>query len=249
MLKLLKFELIHSYRSFALVFVIFLMGCAALPLFPLDVFAIASVLLVFATFGITIAVFVTIVRNYNSSMFKKPGYLTLTLPVSSHQIVISKIISALIWFTITGIVLGFGLFIMFLVLGLKSGAEIDFGMIFNAIAQQLKYLRFDDYLELFKLLVRGIIISITSVTGIYALVTIVQTKYTRKHKVVIAFVIYFIYSFILSLLTQNIFGINTNLYPYIEDVLFNVTTLINIVQFVVYYFITIYVLDYKLELE
>ncbi len=249
MLKLLKFELIHSYRSFALVFAIFLMGCAALPLLPVDIFAIASVLLVFATLGISIAVFVTIVRNYNSSMFKKPGYLTLTLPVSSHQIVISKIISALIWFTITGIVLTIGLFIMLIVLGLKSGVDFDLPLIFNAIMKEFKYLNLNDYLELLKLVIRGMIVSITSVAGVYALVTIVQTKYTRKHKVAIAFVIYFIYSFIVSLLLQNVLGINTDIIAYNEDILFNITTLINLIQFALYYFVTIYVLDYKLELE
>lgn len=118
MLKLIKYEMFHSYRSFGLVFGIFLLACFGATVLPINMGMAVSSILLLLVFGIFISVFVTIIKNYNTSMFKKPGYLTLTLPLSTHKIIISKVISACIWLFVSMIILALGIFI--LVIGISA---------------------------------------------------------------------------------------------------------------------------------
>ena len=84
MLKLLKYEMIQSYRQYFLTLGIFLILCVLAPLLPDFISQVLSSLMIFAMLGISIAVLVNVITNFNRSMYKRPGYLTLTLPVSTE---------------------------------------------------------------------------------------------------------------------------------------------------------------------
>ena len=45
------------------------------------------------TMAIIISTAINIALNYRNSMFKRPGYLTLTLPVTTHQLILSKVLA------------------------------------------------------------------------------------------------------------------------------------------------------------
>ena len=65
--------------------------------------------------GVTVLCFVVLVRVFStfaSSMFNRNGYLYNTLPVTSYELVGSKIISAFIWLTIFGLVLLLSMVVM-----------------------------------------------------------------------------------------------------------------------------------------
>ena len=81
MLKLMKYEFIHSMRTFFIAFVVFLAGCILLPFFMdgfLTSLPIVSVVFglgfSFLIIGILFALFISIFVNYDRSMFKRPGY-------------------------------------------------------------------------------------------------------------------------------------------------------------------------------
>ena len=90
MLKLLKYEIVQSYRQYFLTFAIFLILCIMTPWVPDFINGILASLLVFAFIGISIAINVNVILNFNRSMYKRPGYLTLTLPVSTNKLLAVK---------------------------------------------------------------------------------------------------------------------------------------------------------------
>ncbi|WP_097028541.1 ABC-2 transporter permease [Clostridium peptidivorans] len=72
---------------------------------------------------LTILIFV--IKSFEKEMYEDRGYLTFTLPVSGRKIVGSKIITALIWFAVAGIVsLIFGRILIGLIYGQSSINEL-----------------------------------------------------------------------------------------------------------------------------
>lgn len=56
---------------------------------------------------------VLMVNRFRTNLMGDEGYVTFTLPVSSHQIVWSKIIVSTVWFIVTGIVEAFAPLVCF----------------------------------------------------------------------------------------------------------------------------------------
>lgn len=83
------------------------------PLFDLlaALFSISYVLIIFAAFLLCLVV--VVVRFYRNMMGPE-GYLTLTLPVSVHQHVMSKLFIALLWMILTGAAVGLSAMLIFL---------------------------------------------------------------------------------------------------------------------------------------
>lgn len=53
-----------------------------------------------------------IIRRFKNSVFDRQGYLTLTLPVSEHQILTSKLLAAFIWSTLSSLVFLLSIYII-----------------------------------------------------------------------------------------------------------------------------------------
>ena len=58
------------------------------------------VLCLLAMFSASIATMIVIVHRFYCNVFTDEGYLTLTLPVSAHQIVLAKLLSGLLWMVV-----------------------------------------------------------------------------------------------------------------------------------------------------
>lgn len=71
--------------------------------------------LVFGGLSVTlwIATIFLIIRRFKGSVYDRQGYLTLTLPVSEHQIITAKLLGALIWSIISYIVFILSIIIIF----------------------------------------------------------------------------------------------------------------------------------------
>ena len=72
MLKLLKYEIIQSYRQYLLTFAIFLIMCILIPWMPDFISGILLTLLIIAFMGISIAVNVNVILNFKRSKYKSP---------------------------------------------------------------------------------------------------------------------------------------------------------------------------------
>ena len=53
---------------------------------------------------LSISTLILIVRRFKGSLYERQGYLTLTLPVSEHQIILAKLLGAFLWSLLSTVV-------------------------------------------------------------------------------------------------------------------------------------------------
>ena len=83
------------------------------------------VLVIFAGYiGLTLTNYIIIIRRFYNNIFGREGYLTWTLPTSSHTVLLAKATSALIWSIFCFISLVLSLVIFLGVIGLSQQQNI-----------------------------------------------------------------------------------------------------------------------------
>lgn len=110
MLTLIKNELINTNKKYIVAFIVLLALSLLTPLmlFGIDynndaseeistILSFLMLLCITAFFMIGIALLSVATRQFNKSMFSSQGYLTFTLPYKTWQIILSKIITFIIW--------------------------------------------------------------------------------------------------------------------------------------------------------
>ena len=83
-----------------------------------------SIMLVFQAFifggliiTMSISTLILIIRRFKGSVYDRQGYLTLTLPVSEHQIILSKLLGAFIWSLASSLVFILSIYIILVLTG------------------------------------------------------------------------------------------------------------------------------------
>lgn len=260
MLKLMKYEFIHSMRTFFIAFVVFLVGCALLPFFMdgfLTSLPIVSVVFglgfSFLIIGILFALFISIFVNYDRSMFKRPGYLTLTLPVSTTELILSKVLTTMIWLIIAMFVMVVGFSMMAVVVSIRENA-FTFGNFFEFFRMFSK--SFAEYLIHYPIEFLNNVIMVFAellilVGGIFFSLTIVHTKWFRKHQLVFGIIIYFAINFFIGWLSGVLFGDSTSTFMSAgTDIVTLITSNLYYILFGVLFTIgTIYIIDHHIEIE
>lgn len=197
MLKLIKYDLLGSYRQYLLTYLCYLLLCIATPLLS-DIDFVASILMIglgILMIGLSFSISINLILNFNRSMFKRPGYLTLTLPVSSKQLLLSKIISAMIWVVATILVLLVGFFILILLIANKEGLTLD--MMMTVIQIGLEELPIS-WQDISVTIISSIISLLASIASVYAIVTFTHTKFIKKYRAAIGILIYFLIVMVFS---------------------------------------------------
>ena len=253
MLKLLKYDFTQSYRAYGLIFSIFLMVSF------LSSFIVGNELMELISRGIivtfVISLFVLVITNvikfYNESMFKDSGYLTLTLPVSTYKIVLSKIITTAIWHVITVFVLLLGMFLSFL-----PFFDSSFIYIISELFKQLlefSRLIFTD-LEAFLFVLNFILSSLLFIIKVYFVITAIQTKFVRKNKLAIGIMLYVLIELTISTISGFFFERNIISQIFIEsEIVFPLeilipSILIDVTFMLLFYYLTVYIIDNMLEI-
>lgn len=234
MLKLLKYEIIESYRQYLLTFVVFLMLCAITPLVPMFISNILSILVAIAFAGIFIAIFLNIIISFNRSMYKRPGYLTLTLPVSTEKLIGAKLIGSLIWVAISTLVLMIGIMILTITTGEVSFLEFteltrySFAYIFNHF--DVMVMKFVDTLAAIVMLI----------LSFYLVITFTKTKFVPKYKAVAGIALYFIGWILIAniLIKLSIANVNALM-----------SIVLSVFLSVIFYVATVYLINHQIEVE
>ncbi|MEG0277476.1 MAG: hypothetical protein RR630_10655 [Coprobacillus sp.] len=251
MLKLMKFEMIHSVRTFATSFIIFLLGCVLMPFAihflagnQTSEFILGALGLIFVilTMGILLALFVSVFINYKRSMFERPGYLTLTLPKSNLEIIVSKLIVAIVWIFIGMLVLFGGILLMGLFVSLLEGNLNNIKDIFKALSIVIENINIDAY-KVFSTTLLCIAELAFVVSSIYLSISIVHTRWIKKYKTVIAIVIFFVLNMILNM---DVFNFVFAISQINMDILYLV---IYILSGAVLIILSTYILDHYIEVE
>ncbi len=100
-------------------------------------YLLGFLILVFGGLSVTlwIATIFLIIRRFKGSVYDRQGYLTLTLPVSEHQIITAKLLGGLVWSILSYIVFILSILIIFFL----TPIEKDFTALYNFISPYLSY--------------------------------------------------------------------------------------------------------------
>ena len=140
---------------------------------------------------LSISTLILIIRRFKGSVYDRQGYLTLTLPVSEHQIILSKLLSAFIWSLASSLVFILSIYIILVLTG------ANFLDIFS-----LEYL-FKFYMDSFWLSVISYILStISGILCIYLAISIGQLF--NEYRTALAVLAYIVIQTILGFVSLNL---------------------------------------------
>ncbi len=194
--------------------------------------------------------FVTIFYNFYKSMYSNKGYLTMTLPLSSHELLLGKIFAGIIWIIISFVVLFLGFGLMVLMFSIMENSVLEqLSFLLEALSQLVSTVYF------YEGILAIIIFIISFITVGFTVLTIIQTKFTRKHKAIWAIVAYVAlivinnilrYAFVKIIAIFGLYNTIGNILQITGPIL--PTGLISLIQSTILYFVSIYVLDNMLEM-
>ena len=188
--------------------------------------------LVFGGLMITLGIstLILIIRRFKGSVYDRQGYLTLTLPVSEHQIILAKLLGAFIWSLISSAVLVLSIYIILVIIEPNS---VNF-LAFKDLFQQ--YL---DSIGLY--LISFILSTISGILCIYLAISIGQLF--NEYRTALAVLAYIVIQIVLGFVGLNL-RIDTNFNMMLTFEIF--TDLILIAGF---YLGTNYILKNKVNLQ
>lgn len=190
--------------------------------------------------AIFISTFFLIVNRFRKSVYGRQGYLTMTLPVTNHQIILSKLCAGMIWNALSTLTtfLCIGLIVFILIL---PTPDISFGYIMNWLANSIPQWFSSEYGSYF--LINTTIGSIHSILLLYFAISLGQLF--KEHSLLLAIVFYFgIYA------VESIVETITLLPFQQETLLYNTFNVLLLIAFIVTYYLgTHYIMSKKLNLQ
>ena len=140
---------------------------------------------------LSISTLILIIRRFKGSVYDRQGYLTLTLPVSEHQIILAKLLGAFIWSLASSLVFILSIYIILVLTG------ANFLDIFS-----LEYL-FKFYMDSLWLSVISFILStVASILCIYLAISIGQLF--NEYRTALAVLAYIVIQTILGFVGLNL---------------------------------------------
>lgn len=250
MLNVIKYDILQNYRIYIIEYVVYLITCIILPFIPQNIVFIPMFLLLLLVWAMILLNFVTIFYNFYKSMYSNKGYLTMTLPLSSHELLLGKIFAGIIWIIISFVVLFLGFGLMVLMFSIMENSVLEqLSFLLEALSQLVSTVYF------YEGILAIIIFIISFITVGFTVLTIIQTKFTRKHKAIWAIVAYVSlivinnilrYAFVKIIAIFGLYNTIGNILQITGPIL--PTAIISLIQSTILYFVSIYVLDNMLEM-
>ncbi|MGT2929624.1 hypothetical protein ACVR1G_05210 [Streptococcus dentasini] len=202
-------------------------------------FIFLSIALVIMIITQSIATLILIIRRFYSNMFGREGYLTLTLPVSRHQLISSKLLVAIALTLGNYIVIALGAGILWLF------NQHEVGIIVKSILAELSQSEITNG----GLWVLSTFINlVTSTLLIFASIAIGQLF--RNHRILMAFVSYFGIEFSLSIIGTLIrtgVGVQNTFENFRTTIVIGMIA--NIFLAILWYLLTHYITTHKLDIQ
>ena len=178
---------------------------------------------------LSISTLILIIRRFKGSVYDRQGYLTLTLPVSEHQIILAKLLGAFIWSLISSAVFFLSIHIIF--------ATIDPNMVDSYFFDYL----FVHYIENFWLtLISFFMSTVASILCIYLSISIGQLF--NEYRTALAVLAYIVIHIVLGFV--DIFSPSLNYSMMMSAEIFK-----NLILSAVFYLGTYYILKNKVNLQ
>lgn len=221
----------------------------------------------FSTILILIAVmpliffFNTVKKSIIDRIFSDEGYLTMSFPVTTHQLILSKVISLVIWGICFLVVNFIGVLIVSTIIYLHQGNEwID---IFKDVLGNINIFNIDSLISFVKFII-GIILVILAIFTSYSLINFIRIEKNKTFYCVCFFLILvFIYSLIYNITDIFYFGLykdinnhytflfnwSDNIHEYYYTVISFTEVIFDIIAIVGMYFVNYHIIDKELELD
>ncbi|MGT2847189.1 hypothetical protein [Streptococcus massiliensis] len=197
-------------------------------------------------FGILSTLFIStlflIIRRFKNNIYGREGYLTLTLPVNEHQIILSKLIAALIWTLLSFLTFLLSIAIMWFIISASVVPGFDwFQALTNAFNVWELFSESNFYLDVANQFF-GII---SNTLLIYLAISVGQLFENYRTPIAVAF--YLIVSFVPSFffVTGNP-AVIVSTTPYYSN---GLSILYYIITAILFYFGTYYILKNKVNLQ
>lgn len=212
MIKLIKYDLKSILPDFAGFYIALILLAAMFPLFmELSSLRIILVLYFLTGFGVLVTIgvltYAAIFNLFYKRLFSHQGYLTLSLPVSTRKLLLSKIISSAVLITITTTVV----FISFL--ASLASSSLVFGFDWNLFYSYLEIAQSMNAFAFFGRVFAAITpISLTStlysLTLVLFILTFVHTSFIRKNRILVGVLSFVGISIIVNRISSFLFGIS-----------------------------------------
>jgi hypothetical protein len=210
--KLIKYDIRSTWRDFAGVYLSILLGVLILPpLFNHFNNPFVNTVAGFIATGIVIATIVvmilTLFKIFNRNVLSKEGYLTMTLPVTSAQIVVSKLLVSTMWIILTGIVSAIGICIFVLNMNVAPLTEI-----YDAIQKVLSMIDSRGVLAIILMVIAMIASAVKEIAKLFLACSIAHLKQLNRFRVPAGILSYFVFSWLETLIVQAV-GLIVSFWP------------------------------------
>lgn len=163
-------------------------------------------LLLFAYMVVAVAVAVvsvmTIVTRFTRNLLGREGYLMHTLPVTESQLILSKLISSVVWMLCSSIVGIFSFAVMLLALSLNSAALQHLPELWQKVVEIFRMTGSSGWLWLIFETLNGLVALVSSILCIYAACMIGHQF--KKHMVPAGILAFFLLSFLQNWLSSGV---------------------------------------------
>lgn len=252
--KLFKFELNSAYRNFGLFYAILFASAAligigsVLPETNLSFFtqfflSMSAVFYSAMLIAINILTVVFIIGGYNKSMYKRNAYLTHTLPVSAKQLMLVKILSALFWILMTGLIEFLTVFVIMIF-------SLHMEEITIMLGSLPKIWAVVDKAEFFLVLFGGLSVLLAAISLLYFVVNFIHSAFVQRGRIVIA-ILFIIVVEMLESLFLNWFDTNIlrSLWDVSDHAIIIATGVYYLIMLGVWFCGSVYLLEHKMEVE
>ncbi|EJN94021.1 permease [Streptococcus ratti] len=196
--------------------------------------------------AIFIATLLIIIRRFYNNIFGREGYLTLTLPVSTHKTILAKLLTGFIWNVCSGMIFIISVFLLaFPALHRVQPSELS--DLINSAKELFFSLKFG---LLAFLLIAGIF---TSILEIYFAISLGQLF--QDYRGLLAFAFYFVINLIRSFLSYLTAGAEGGLNflflsnNYDDHYYLFLNIIVTIIYGIIFYFGTHYIIKNKLNIQ
>lgn len=212
--------------------------------------------------GVMYGIVIYLGVHFYKTMYTDQGYLTHTLPVSSHQLLISKTLAAGLWNLLIFLALGISVIVLTAVLAATAVRATDAGLNFGAfweefgdmLAELVNEMDMRSLHYIIVLMLTLLLSPFSSAMMMFGALTIGQLS--RKHKVLMGIVAYvglmmvnYILSLIGQLCTATFYSNSYSAYGNYMLLQYDLSLLQSVVFGVVLYFVSHYIISRKLNLE
>ncbi|MBU1094233.1 MAG: hypothetical protein KKH01_07205 [Firmicutes bacterium] len=202
LLKLIKHELISSYRKYlpiyAVVIIMSILSPATYRSSLLSLYGLASSALMLIIGAMGVYTIYNLILSLGLRVYGNPGYLLFSLPVKTRDIMISKAIVNAIWIICSG---AFGLLAFSIFLNRFIGIDA-----LDLIRELFSVLFQNDVMFGIIYIVFGFVYIFYIIAFLMFILALLNLIYKGEHKILTGIILYFVMSTVISFISVTIFG-------------------------------------------